>query len=91
MSKFSPGPWAWYTDPDGEGSLPELVAPENISVCWFGVNAQYYPVEGRPPNEANARLIAAAPEMYELLQYATVPYDQQGRLIALLARIDGED
>lgn len=36
-------------------------------VCEFGDSTCYYPTEGTPPSDANARLIAAAPDLLEAL------------------------
>ncbi len=47
---------------------------------------------GANPSIANARLIVAAPEMYELLTHVQGwPSDLRESITALLARIDGKE
>lgn len=43
--------------------MPILRAANGETVCDFGSDEQYYPTEGKEPNEADAKLIAAAPEL----------------------------
>lgn len=89
MSKFTPGPWFVQVS----GGDKETISAEKpgLLVDVYGLT---YEMRG-----ANARLIAAAPEMYALLQRylqsAATPHkvdlaevDQAAR--ALLARIEGE-
>jgi hypothetical protein len=82
-----------------------FVGANEVEVCNFGDDEQYYPTAGIPPSEADARLIAAAPEMREAIEAVltliangslVVDYsdrrateDDLNRLRALLARIDG--
>ena len=88
MAKFTPGPWEIEkrkTVPAYLVKSPLCTVAEIFTNSWM--------------TESNARLIAAAPEMYELLrtampsQYSCAidaeKWRQQRR--ALLARIDGED
>lgn len=61
----TPGPWHWD---DGEDQdMPKLMAPSG-EVCNFGNDEQYYPTAGDPPNEADSRLIAAAPKLGHALR-----------------------
>jgi hypothetical protein len=53
--KHTPGPWTYY--PESDSSCSAIVAP-GAFVCEF--------IES--PNEANARLIAAAPDLLEALE-----------------------
>jgi hypothetical protein len=46
------------------------MGPDGAEVMSFGDDEQYYPTEGCPPEEANARLIAAAPDLLEALKHA---------------------
>jgi len=95
VSAHSPLPWRWVDQKGDE--LPKLVDARGETVCSFGEATQFYPVEGTPPKEADAALIAAAPEMakalrclldeWELLGDTTSVAIQRAR--ALLARIDG--
>jgi hypothetical protein len=98
-NEHSPGPWKWEPkEPDGQ--MPALMSAEGKYVCEFGHDASstggYYPTEGSPPDEADARLIAAAPELLAALERALdtaesctpsrKPIDD-GR--ALIARVKG--
>jgi hypothetical protein len=66
MSKHTPGPWTWQ---EGDGNeMPKLIAGDK-EVCNFGDDTTYYPSKGEPPNDADARLIAAAPELLEALRH----------------------
>lgn len=64
---FTPGPWHWKASL-GRTEMPVLLGADALPVCDFGMSETYYPVEGTPPEEADARLIAAAPELYEALE-----------------------
>ena len=55
---FTPGPWSQGTV--GEGS-------HATNVVWLGETDKRIEVANRDNDEANARLIAAAPDMYKLL------------------------
>ena len=86
MGKFTPGRWEYdklYGCIHHEGLLVAEVSGAGGS--------NYCRAEGK----ANACLIAAAPEMYELLMdYNADPAEQIAWLISrhnLLARIDGKD
>lgn len=101
MSKHTPGPWnhgEGYIDThavDDDGSRDYIILAELHSTFGpdnYGVDQWRLPPE---EYEANGRLIAAAPEMYELLEYirdmATIetPTDVLERVNTLLAKIDG--
>ena len=80
----TPAPWRWLDAAEnaakfGESDMARLVGPlydEKIEhewdriqlVCHFGNNEQYYPTEGCEPNDADKRLIAAAPDLLLELQ-----------------------
>lgn len=66
-AQHTPGPWYWGKDPKGRFSEPYLLAGDGTVICHFGDDEEYYPTEGDIPSEANARVIAAAPD---LLAYA---------------------
>jgi hypothetical protein len=66
VRQHSRGPWHWAVA-DDEEDMPELRGPDG-RVCWFGNDTQYYPTCGEPPNEADSRLIAAAPELLHALR-----------------------
>jgi hypothetical protein len=63
MKKYTPGPWKFM--PTEGDVMGKFIGNNNAVVCDFGYSTQYYPTEGKPPNDADARLIAAAPELYE--------------------------
>ena len=62
----TPGPWHWV-DGEDEEDMPRLMSPSG-KVCDFGNDTQYYPTVGEPPNEADSRLIAAAPKLGHALR-----------------------
>ena len=86
MSDITPGKW-WVAPFDVIGDAiyaPVQTENRRNEVVAFGIT-----------NKSDARLIAAAPEMYELLKdYHADPAEQIAWLISrhnLLARIDGKD
>ena len=86
MSKFTSG--KWFEDGDCVFTFDDV---DNHSFMIADVNG-----ENRKELEANARLIAAAPEMYELLRKCAEDLEFVGLLSLsnecsnLLARIDKE-
>ncbi len=100
MSKFTKEKWE-YSD-DTSVKIPETLYFSPI--CnWFRVfNRKKKIGIALVPEEANARLIAAAPEMYDLLEDVAWYLEQiaddddesskyASSIQELLARIDGED
>lgn len=67
-AQHTPGPWMWDSDPvkgDQFGRVRYRVVARGETIT----NMHYSSYEGGPTNaEANARLIAAAPELLEALQ-----------------------
>ena len=101
MSKFTPGPWS-ISEPQIRG---DYVMPGYVWINgrdWYAL-AQVCVLDGDVISEtglANARLIAAAPEMYEALRRiregCAFPADDVQRAIrdvarAILAKIDGDE
>ena len=84
MSDFTPGKW----ESDAlYGDHFAVFANEHVVADCFG-------------NEANARLIAAAPELYELLKEELIPtsdyggilsFSREDKLSELFVRIDGKE
>lgn len=63
MTEHTPGPWRWYgTNFLDAGTVDE---PTTILNIGFGYDGLF---GGDPPNEADALLIAAAPDLLEALQ-----------------------
>ena len=87
MSEFTKGTWIIDTDGNGIYSDTEEYQVAYISYINYNKNKEM---------QANARLIAAAPEMYEMLIFALKEAENghlmDGELIKdLLARIDGKE
>lgn len=80
-AKHTPGPWMY----SGAGSIKRdytaigCTDGETIATAWGHSNSGFFVSEEE--KEANARLIAAAPELLEALQEA----------ISLIESIDGRD
>ena len=91
MSKFTPGRW-WIAPPMFDGDVIFAPAQEKgrrNEVVAMGIL-----------NKADARLIAAAPELYKMLKEELIPTSDYGGILSfareakvrkLLARIDGEE
>lgn len=86
--KYSPGPWDFGADacPDNEVAL--AICKENIDAHTAGSNGYFYvtylpdgrrtAMVGHGPNAAaNARLIAAAPELLEALEFVMTAHGEQ--------------
>jgi hypothetical protein len=69
MSKHTPGPWA-ISAPDADADAIAIWAP-NETYCI----GEVFNVSRIPANAANARLIAAAPELLEALQALIAEYE----------------
>ena len=69
-SKHTPGPWTWGKRKLAEAPVGTLYGKDGAVVCDFGDATQFYPSEGELPSAADARLIAAAPDLLETLQRA---------------------
>ena len=87
-SKFTPGPWRLCYDGQIDGA-------DGSFVCSFRWSS--YKDFNEPRNKANAHLIAAAPEMYELLESLAVEGGDGRSIDAVVsearrikAEIDGE-
>lgn len=86
MEKFTKGPWLW-------GGASVVLESEGMPLCCLvnsavntGDNTEDY---------ANAALIAAAPEMYEMLKWLSVAVLKDGSIahknaVELLAKARGE-
>ena len=97
---FTPGPWRaeglggtgiWFVRTN-TSQLPFEEAVETVVCDVLDPNPAIGQTTYLPNAEANARLIAAAPDMYNELKQLTVMGlgDTYDRIRALLAKIDGD-
>ena len=68
MSKYTPAPWNYYTEPQPNG-CPIIGNDKGLMVAMLAHSINY--PDQREEAEANARLIAAAPELLQALQEVT--------------------
>ena len=64
MSKHTPGPWSFYTEPQPSGC--PIVGAKGLMIAQLAHSINYN--DQAETAIANARLIAAAPELLEALQ-----------------------
>ena len=91
MSEFTPGKW-WVAPFDVIGDAiyaPAQTESRRNEIVAFGIT-----------NKSDARLIAAAPEMYEMLKEELIPtsdyggilsFSREDKLKKLFARIEGTE
>lgn len=72
---FTPGPWKWSESNGPSRDMPVLHGAGGLEVMDFGDSETYYPTAGSPPDKADARLIAAAPDLYAALHDLLVEND----------------
>ncbi len=77
-SKFTPGPWSIV--PYGDGSSLVIHSDEDNRVCFMATASSDRP-SSHASIRANARLIAAAPDLLEALQAITLSADNLLRLV----------
>lgn len=66
-SKHTPGPW------EAKQAGPNLwIYADDIAVAFIGGKDTPFTLQPNVPHEANASLIAQAPEMYELLKHMSI-------------------
>lgn len=65
-NKHTPGPWGFYAEPQPNGC--PVVGSKGLLVCMLGHSVHIADQKGTAL--ANARLIAASPELLEALQIA---------------------
>ena len=73
MNKHTPGPWSYRKVPrKQEWEINTKRCPNSGHESWTGMSVVFgcddYPKMGKIVGEANARLIAAAPELLEALE-----------------------
>ncbi len=83
MSKHTSGPWT--VDPGHGDYMGAILGASGVPVCTFGYCTTYYPVEGDPPTDADARLIASAPDLLEALQGLVLPINNKAHNAARAA------
>lgn len=104
--KHTPGPWHWdvpefekgtksYNALKNENELPRIVSSTGEEVCHFGNSTEYYPTEGTPPKDSDARLMSAAPELLEALEHMVHLWEsytgsRAGKSRAVIAKARGE-
>lgn len=77
---FTPGPWTFVPAGgtreygDDRTDMGRFTGADGTTVCEFGDETTYYPSNGFPPNEADARLIAAAPDLLDALSPLAAMY-----------------
>lgn len=73
-TKHTPGPWKVYAECDQIVVAEDSVYGVQVADCGKPNGDEYQPREGEA--EANARLIASAPELLEALKYALAFLDR---------------
>lgn len=66
--KHTPGPWSWdsgVVPPDGPGRYSDIYVDDGDKII---ASINEFPESSPEEGKANARLIAAAPDMYEALK-----------------------
>lgn len=96
MTKHTPGPWVIRQTQD-YGSSVEAVGGCGVGVAWCGANATAGErgayVIGRREAQANARLIAAAPDLLRILKSIVndhMLYTVQVEAKKLIEAVEGE-
>ena len=84
MAKFTPGPWIIDEHLDIRNKRSHVIAQVSHMPGKIGGKDVF-----NPKSMANARLIAAAPEMYAILKWLSESVDLYA-VQDCLARIDGE-
>ena len=78
---FMPGPWSLslniHDEDHGEQEYYHITAKKRMSDIGMIRVAKHKPI--RTTDEANARLIAAAPDMYEMLREVLVEYEAEAK------------
>ena len=89
MSQHTPGPWTMIVYPKDSATVTtENSAPKQGVIATMSADSVAIPLTERI---ANARLIAAAPEMYNLLRaFLDGQWQPIKKARALLAKIEGK-
>lgn len=73
-SKHTPGPWAVHRE-EKTGNVPYVVAPDLLTMIADVNTVERHILHAPEDAEANARLIAVAPELLEALEQAAAAYE----------------
>ena len=86
--KHTPGPWSADKATYHNGYVEHFVRRDGDAVA---IASDITDPETRQPSEANALLIAAAPDLLEALKDALehIPMTLQGRALAAIAKAEG--
>lgn len=95
QGQHTPGPWTvTRSKMETDGAFDYAISADGVLVLAevFGRDAK----GGWPPSEANARLIAAAPDLLAMLKVAQLWLDVDGRfdmqgINAAIAKAEGRD
>lgn len=100
-ANHTPGPWRIVIDDDGNrlSGRPSIHAHEDLDctvVHWDGFEQTYWQsARGEKEMHANARLIAAAPELLETLEYLARRPTQSNQwldeVLEVIAKATGQD
>ncbi len=83
MSGHTPGPWKiWYAGENEGLTQAECIAESNPVVSIGPINYTEFDHEGEEVERANARLIAAAPELYDCLRTLVRQIDEWEQAVA---------
>jgi hypothetical protein len=72
-TKHTPGPWHTYTGGNTRDCVESVKEGKLIAVVYDGADSR--PCENNPTQSANAKLIAAAPELLEALKAMVCLYE----------------
>ncbi len=93
MSKHTPGPWAVFRR-DGYSTYIHAINEGGeintfqVASCHSATSRKYFPTRGEA--EANARLIAAAPDLLEALKELTLERGMTDKARAAIAKAKGQ-
>jgi hypothetical protein len=86
--KHTPGPWSVKSDPCHFDTLSSVVAGKDNGKGWTPLMVEIGGLANVDEQEANARLIAAAPDLLSALEdlYAVTP-DNEGCVLGAACRV----
>lgn len=88
-TSHTPGPWSWVEGPTEDESA-SLVSADGSEICSFGsYGSAHDQTAGWEPNETDKALIAAAPEMLEVLKVVQIYLQNPEYSEYLIDMVDG--